>query len=211
MIAQMNSKLYLPILIIIMIIIAILSSFVLNTEELLFTSLSEQLTQTQINNVLDQNRKWNWIGYIFIPLFLLIKIALISSALYIGLFLFNQQTTHKKIFTIVTKAEFIFISAAIIKLLWFALKNQYTLEDIQYFYPLSALSIVGHEGLSPWFLYPFQTLNLFELAYWLLLAYFIGKEIKVSTDKAFKIVASSYGSGLLIWMVAVMFFTLNAS
>ena len=87
----------------------------------------------------------------------------------------------------------------------------YKLEDIQYFYPLSALNIVGYQDLEPWFIYPFQTLNLFEVTYWLILAYFIGKATQTSMDQGLKIVAYSYGSALLLWVVTVMFFTLNYS
>lgn len=76
---------------------------------------------------------------------------------------------------------------------------------------MSALNIIGYEGLQPWFIYPFQVLNLFELAYWVILAYLIGKELNENTDKGMSIVVSSYGVSLLIWVVGVMFFTLNIS
>lgn len=82
---------------------------------------------------------------------------------------------------------------------------------MQYFYPLSALNIIGYEGLQSWFIYPFQLINLFELAYWVILAYLIGKEFNENTDKGLSIVASSYGVSLLIWVVGMMFFTLNMS
>ena len=96
-------------------------------------------------------------------------------------------------------------------------QTNYTLEDLQYFYPLSTLNIVGYKGLEAWFIYPLQVLNLFEFAYWLLLSYFVGKLAFTEKDKGkpmdlgFKIVASSYGSALLLWVVVVMFFTLNYS
>ena len=60
------------------------------------------------------------------------------------------------------------------------------------------LNIIGSQGLEAWFIYPFQVLNLFEVAYWFILAYFIGKEINDTTEKGLSIVASSYGVGLLI-------------
>ena len=94
----------------------------------------------------------------------------------------------------------------------FELNGQpYTLEDLQYFYPFSTLNIIGYEGLEPWFIYPLQVLNLFELVYWLLLGYGLSKSLKTSMDAAMGIVVSSYGVGLLIWVVAVMFLTLNMS
>ena len=111
-----------------------------------------------------------------------------------------------------------FLGVGVLKIIWFYFfQTSYTLEDLQYFYPLSALNIVGYQGLESWFIYPLQVLNLFELAYWLLLAYFIGKLAFTEKDKGkpmdlgFKIVASSYGSALLLWVVVVMFFTLNYS
>jgi hypothetical protein len=90
-------------------------------------------------------------------------------------------------------------------------QTNYTLEDLQYFYPLSAINITGYENLKPWFVYPLQVLNLFEVAYWLVLAYLLGKEFKEDIYKGLTVVASSYGVGLVIWVVAVMFFTLNMS
>jgi hypothetical protein len=46
---------------------------------------------------------------------------------------------------------------------------------------------------------------VFELAYWLILAYFIGKITETNMDRGLKIVASSYGSALL-WVVVIMFY-----
>jgi hypothetical protein len=40
-------------------------------------------------------------------------------------------------------AEFVFLLVPIFKIIWFYFfQTNYTLEDIQYFYPLSALNIV---------------------------------------------------------------------
>lgn len=114
--------------------------------------------------------------------------------------------------------EYVFLLSIPFEIIYFKFFNtSATLEEIQYFYPLSALNIVGYQGLDSWFIYPLQVLNLFELAYWLLLAYFIGKLAFTSKDKGkpmdlgFKIVATSYGSALLLWVVVVMFFTLSYS
>jgi hypothetical protein len=112
----------------------------------------------------------------------------------------------------------VFLGVGVLKIVWFYFfQTNYTLEDLQYFYPLSALNIVGYKGLDAWLIYPLQVLNLFELAYWLLLSYFVGMLAFIEKykgkpmDLGFKIVASSYGSALLLWVVVVMFFTLNYS
>lgn len=193
-------------------IFAITSNKLLNSDELLINSLVEHFSSEQVQELLTFQQKWEWLGYVILPLLLLLKIAIISAILDLGCFLFGKEIKYKKLFNVVVKAEFIFLLVIIIKTAWFYFfQTDYTLEDLQYFYPLSALSIIGYEGLQPWFVYPFQVLNLFELAYWFILAYLLGKELESTTDKGLSIVASSYGVSLLIWVVGVMFITLNIS
>ena len=194
------------------ILLSFLSKWILNIDELLFNTLSEQFTVKQVENLMDMKRDWEWLGYVAILLLTSIKVIIIALVLDLGLFIYNRDLKFKTLFSIVLKAEYIFLFVIIFKTIWFLIfQPDFTLEDLQYFYPLSLLNIIGYEGMQPWFIYPFQILNLFELAYWFILAYLIGKEINSTTDKGFSIVASSYGVGLLIWVIGVMFFTLNMS
>lgn len=189
-----------------------LTKYFLNINQLVFKSLSNQFTSEQIQSILNIQDKWRWVSYLFLPFFIFIKTLIISSVLFMGVFLGLKEIEFKKIWTIVISAEFVFLLVPILKIAWFYLfQTNYTLEDIQYFYPLSALNIVGYKGLEAWLIYPFQVLNLFELAYWLILAYFIGKITETNMDRGLKIVASSYGSALFLWVVVIMFFTLNYS
>jgi hypothetical protein len=202
-----------------LILLGIITKSILNLDILFIESLSLTLSKNQINEYLDFQKKWQWISYAIIPLLLSIKTSLITSVLYIGTFFYSKvKVTFKQLFDAVVKAEFVFLGVGVLKIVWFCFfQTNYTLEDLQYFYPLSALNIVGYKGLEAWFVYPLQVLNLFELAYWLLLSYFVGKLAFTEKDKGkpmdlgFKIVASSYGSALLLWVVVVMFFTLNYS
>ncbi len=194
------------------IVLGFLSQEILKTDQLVINSLAERLTNDQIQDALNFKQKWQWINYVLLPLLLLIKISCIAAILDIGCFLFSQEIKYSRLFTAVVKAEFVFLLVFVLKTAWFYFFQQhYTLEDLQYFYPFSALSIIGYEDLQPWFIYPLQVANLFEVAYCLILAYLIGRELHVTTQKGLSIVASSYGTGLLIWVVGVMFFTLNMS
>ena len=195
------------------IVLSEITNKVLDFRGLLYNSLSEQLTHKQIQNYFDLQDKWQWVGYGIVFILILIKTCLISSTLYIGTFFFSKvELTFKQLWGFVISAEFVFLLVPVFKIIWFYFfQANYKLEDIQYFYPLSALNIVGYQDLEPWFIYPFQTLNLFEVTYWLILAYFIGKATQTSMDQGLKIVAYSYGSALLLWVVTVMFFTLNYS
>lgn len=195
------------------ILITELSKSILKFDELLYNSLAERLTSKQIEGYFELQTKWKWVGYIFVPIYILLKTSIIASVLYIGTFFFSEnEIKYHKLWDISIKAEFIFILVPVLKILWFYfIKINYTLEDFQYFYPLSALNITGYKGLELWYIYPFQILNLFEFFYWLLLAYFIGKTTETNMDRGLKIVLSSYGSTLLLWVAVVMFFTLNYS
>ncbi len=186
----------------------------LNTENLLTESLAQQLTQQQIEEVLNFQQKWQWLGYLIAPLLLLLKISIIAGVLDLGCFIFGKEIKYKKLFAVVVKAEFVFLLVIVCKTSWFYFfKTDYTLEDLQFFYPFSMLSITGYDGLQPWYIYPLQVVNLFEIVYWILLALMLDKLLSTAKDKntGIKIVASSYGVGLLIWVVVIMFFTLNMS
>jgi hypothetical protein len=203
---------YFLILVFLSIVLAEVYQIILNVDGLFISSLAEQFSYEQILKATNTQKKWEWISYLFILVLSLLKISIISAVLDIGCFFFEKEIKYKKLFNIVVKAEFIFLLVIVFKTAWFYFfQTDYNLEDLQYFYPLSALNYTGYEGLQPWFIYPFQVLNLFELAYWFILAFLIGKELNENTDKGFSIVASSYGVSLLIWVVGVMFLTLYMS
>jgi hypothetical protein len=184
----------------------------LDTNELIINSLSDELTREQISNIIENRSKWKWVGHLITPIFLLIKILLIAYLIDIGLFFYDFELDYREILKFVTISEFIFIIATLIKLGWFLnFANEYSLEDIKKFYPLSVLNIIGYDGLNSWYIYPLQVLNLFELAYLFTLSHFLSKKLKIIYDKGLSIIISSYGIGLLIWVIGVMFLTLNMS
>jgi hypothetical protein len=196
-----------------LIVLAEITNSVLDFKGLLYNSLSDQLTRTQIATMFEFQDQWHWLSWVFVPVFLVVKTSIIASVLYIGVFFFSKkQLSFGQLFGHVVTAELVFLLVPIFKMGWFYFfDTQYKLEDIQNFFPLSAINIIGYQGLEAWFIYPFQTLNLFEVAYWLLLAYFLGKATETNMDKGLKIVACSYGPALLLWVVVIMFFTLNYS
>lgn len=185
----------------------------LNIKMLLYNSFSEQLTKKQVQLILNIQNKWQWVTYFIAPFLLLIKTSLIASVVYIGAFFSKSlNVSFKQIWGAVLNAEFIFLLVPVSKIIWFRFCQTYfTLEDIQKFYPFSAINIIDYKGLEPWLIYPLQTLNLFEIAYIICLSYQIGSLTKTNADTGLKIVASSYIPALLLWVTIIMFFTLNFS
>ena len=211
----LRNDLYLK-LIVYSILLFLVNSFFTNffeIDKLFYFSLLQKATSKQVEVFFGYKEKWNWLIYVLVPISLIVKTIVIAVVLYIGTSFFSKTTTTiKQLCIIVIDAEFVFLLVPVFKIIWFYFfQTNYKLEDLQYFYPLSALNIVGYKGLESWFIYPFQTLNLFELAYWLILANYIGKATKTNMDNGLKIVACSYGPALLLWVVTIMFFTLNFS
>ena len=185
-------------------------SSTLISDDLYYNSLGEQFTYAKIDEILDQKDKWAWIGYVLIPVIYLIKFTLITFCLNVGILLSGYKVSFKKLFQITMYAEAIFLLPAIIKLLWFAfIQTDYTLEELQYFYPLSMLNLFEVGKLEAWWVYSFQVINVFEFGYLLLLAYGIGKQLDKSLNDALGFVLSTYGVGLLLWVVFITFLVVN--
>tara|TARA_R110002111_G_scaffold1335_5_gene9147 strand:+ start:532 stop:1062 length:531 start_codon:yes stop_codon:yes gene_type:complete len=157
-----KNQLYFFCLSLFVLFLVFISNNILNIDGLLINSLGDQVSNVQLYEVLELNKKWEWIGFMFIPVMLFLKIIVIAFIIDSGCFFFDKDIKYRKIFNIVVKAEFIFLLVIVFKTLWFYVFQQdYTLEDLQYFYPLSAINITGYQGLQPWFVYPLQVLNLF--------------------------------------------------
>ena len=182
------------------------------SDTLYYNAFADQLTYERINSIIEQNKKWSWIGYFLIPLLYLIKLSLISICLSLGNFFLNNHFRFKIFFNITVVAEIIFLLPVLIKLCWFLfVQTDYDLNDLTQFYPLSALTLVDSETIPRHWLAPLQTLNLFEVIYWCLLAYGVGDATGFSFKRSFGLVMSSYGVGLVLWIVLVMFLTITYS
>jgi hypothetical protein len=132
----------------------------------------------------------------------------------VGLFFYDSENNikYKKLLNVALLGEFILASVGYVKFFYFTLVNtNYSLVDIQQFYPLSFINFLDVENLEPWLVYPLQTVNLFEITYFFVLVYGMHKLLKNNYWKSFEITAASYGTGLLIWLGFVMFLMLNIS
>lgn len=193
------------------ILIFLNNKFIL-TEDLYHYSLGEQLTIERIEQLFLFQSNLEWISYVIISLSLIIKLSLITIALYTGVILSNLKVKLKSLFHIVLQAEFLFLFALSIKIYWmYFFMDNLSLKSLGHFYPLSIINFYKSNEIASWLVYPLQLVNLFELGYWLLLAYLLMDLIKKSFWKSFEFVLSTYGVALIIWVVFVVFLTLNFS
>ena len=205
-------KIFHPFLLLSLISVFIQAAFqyLLISDQLYFNALSEQLAYERIEELISQGKRWQWVGYAAVPVIYLIKFTLIAACLSIGHYLFTDRYIFRTFFEAVVMAELIFLVPMILKLLYFLFVHpDYTLNELGQFYPLSLLSVLNASAIEPYWLYPLQVLNLFEVAYWFLLAYNIREVLEKPFAEAFRLVAASYGSGLLLWVVLMVFLTVT--
>ena len=73
------------------ILLYLLSSYVLNLDKMFIHSLSEQLTFEQIQKILSIREKWQWVQYALVPLFIGVRVAIVSLLLDVGCLFFNEE------------------------------------------------------------------------------------------------------------------------
>ncbi|MCH3883483.1 hypothetical protein [Tenacibaculum aquimarinum] len=207
-----STKIYL-IISFFLLLITILSKKMIN-DELIISHFSDLFSIEQIESYIESQKKREWLMFLFPPLIILIRSSLVAICLNIGLFFYDteNETKFKQLFRVALLGEFIFVLVGYFKFYYFVfIKTEYTLQNLQQFYPFSYTNFLDLNKIAPWLVYPLQTINLFEIGYFFVLVYGLHKLLKNKYAKSFEIVAVSYGTGLLIWLGLVSFLTLNIS
>ncbi len=195
------------------IIVIWLSKTVLINETVFYNTYSEQLTIDRSLQLFENLKKFSWVSYVLIPIMLIIKFTLVSIVLYTGIFFYNlhYKITFGTIFKIVIASELIFIFAGVIKFLWFYLfAGNYDLNDIGFFYPLSLINLFKITEVSKVWIYPLQIVNLFQILYIIALSFGLRKIGHLSESESDKVVLSSYLPALALWIILVMFISIDA-
>lgn len=189
----------------------------IQTDALIAQNLSEKFTREIIANQLNLRQQWVWVAYIFIPIFLYLSTSLIALIilLVIELYYLNEnrpKVTFKDTWRIVLMAQWSTIASIFVKVFWFGFYHtQYTLEELQSFSPLSLINLFDRKTLDVWLIYPIQLFNVFEFIYWVILVIGIKKLLQRTWLKSVEMTLLSYGVALFIWVVVIMFVSLNFS
>jgi hypothetical protein len=194
-------------------LILYLSQTALVNEIVFFNTYSEQLTYDRAMELFNRMRSLVWVSYIITPVLLLLKFSAMSVLLYIGVFLndLHKEITLGKIFKVVIVSELVFIAASITKLLWFTFfADNYILDDMSFFYPLSLINLFNRTEVATYWIYPLQTVNIFQLVYVLLLALGLSRISSIKKEAADKVVLATYVPGIVVWMALIMFLSIDA-
>lgn len=134
-----------------------------------------------------------------------------SAVIYVGIKLTELEISFENCFKIVLITEIISITSAIARTLNFYIYPPISIDSLQNFNPLGLSSLLKNDTIPKYLIYPIQQLNLFEVGYWLLLAYGIKSFGNIEFKKALKITSLSYGVGLAIWCIFIVFLQLQFS
>ena len=169
------------------------------------------MNSDRIAEVLSAQNKYKFLSYLITPIFLIIKICILSAILFIYFFLSNEKIQYSDCMKIILIGEFVLIIAMIVRICCLIEMEPTDFDTLQYFTPLSIVQLINLKKLPKYLFYPMQLLNLFEVAYWLMLAYGIRAFTNWKFSKSLKSVAFSYGLTLLIWTVIIIFIQVQFS
>lgn len=136
-----------------------------------------------------------------VPLMYGLKFTVVAFILWTGCFMWGYKVTYSKCWKITMVAELVFFIPAIIKTIWFILIQPETnYFEFQSFYPLSLMSFLDYESVSDKYIYVNQSLNLFEIAYWIVLTYGVDFAARKKKSVANAIVFTTYVPLFFFWL-----------
>lgn len=208
---KINNTLYFWLLCALCTLFAFLSKQFLYTDQVYYYTLSEQFTSEQIHKFITyQNETWRLIvGYSFIPLLIIIRVLYTSFCLFIGNLVNESHWKYKKVYTISLKADIAFTLSQICNFYYYAISDNFkSVEDLSV-NCCSLLKIVGIKNIPTWLVFAYNSINVFELIYIVLLILFIKSCFQITYLKSSIFVLLTYCIGNYLFVAGLTFLYLN--
>jgi hypothetical protein len=195
-------------------VILYLSRAGLINEIVFYNTFSEQFTYDRSLKLFEDMKRFSWIGYVLSPVILLLKFSLVSIVIYIGIVFIDirEKISLGTVFKVVIASEVIFICAGFSKFLWFYLfAGNYDLNDLGFFYPLSLINFFKTGDVNKIWIFPLQTVNLFQIVYIISISFGLHKVCQIRKAESEKIVLISYLPAMVLWVALIMFISIETS
>ncbi|MBK7872239.1 MAG: hypothetical protein IPJ74_16980 [Saprospiraceae bacterium] len=183
----------------------ILNRFVL-TDQFFYDSFIHELTIEQIQEATNMARSFSWTVFLWTPVNILLQIVFIAICINVGALLLRYNISFKAIFGVVAKSFIVFVISKVIMIAVFIIRGLQSVEDLNYMPRLSLYDVVNSSALPEWAIYPLQIINLVVLAFILLTAFGLNQIDKRGIQRWIPFVLGTYGTGLAIWAIFVVFF-----
>ncbi len=210
-ILRADKWLYYTIIILVFILSVYITNQFLYLDYLYYDNLEEQFTLDQIKNIIMVAKKWQIYGYLIIPFVIIIRILYTSFCFSIGNLIQESHWSFQSLFNISLKADIVFCLSPICNFYYYSLTNDYNSIDDLGVNCFSFLKLTGRENIPNWLIMAFNSINLFELIYIVLLIVLIQGCFQISYLKATVFVLLTYCIGNYFYIVGMTFLYLNFS
>lgn len=174
-------------------------------QDILYNTLASDLTVEEIDKLSQTAHSYSWTNFVWAPLSILVQIFLVAVCINIGTLLLRYQIRFKEIFGIVARAFAVFAIARLLLIGAYFYFGVNDLSDLDYVSQLSLYAILDHQALPDWTVFPLQTVNLFQIAFILLLALGLNTLQHRGMKRWIPFVLGTYGTGLAIFVVLFIF------
>lgn len=160
------------------------------------------------NKILNQFTKYRWLLFFIPPLIVLIRIFSVSISLFVGgvVWKHEKKIKYSMFVNISQKADLIFIISAMLYSILLILYDNKIAEDT--FRYTSALCFFDLDIIDSWLIIPIGVINVFELIYFLFLSKLLSISLNESYYNSMNFVISTYGFGLILYILFMIFIVL---
>lgn len=143
-----------------------------------------------------------------IPIVYALKFTVVGFILWTGCFMWGYKVTYTKCWQITMIAELVFFVPTLLKIFWFLfVETDPNYFQYQAFYPFSYMNFFNYQDVPKKYIYANQALNIFEIAYWIVLTYGVDFAARKKKSIANAIVFTTYVPLFLFWL----WFNINIS
>ena len=182
---------------------------VLLTDALFYNSFGEQMAYERIEELITRKEQYQWLTYALIPVLLLVQLFLISLCLNVGTILYEYKIGFKKLFRMMAQGSVWLALIGVLQLVPLYFSEVQTLDQMGQIDWFSLAALFSETELPLWLLLPLKLLSLLTLLTLLILAggmhYLSGRPYR----KMLGFVALTYGLGMILLVLLLVFLQLN--
>lgn len=181
------------------------------SKDLVYRTYAEAISYDRIEQIFKKKERLEWVVFVLTPIFLIVKVFYFACALTVSSTLIINKLDFRANFNILLKSEITFCAmllARVISINFFI--NVNSLDDLNYT-PFSLLNYLNKQNIPKYYHYGLQLINIWEVLYSFLTIQLIRTYYEVSTAKASQIFLSGYLGSLLLWVIAILFLTIQFS
>ena len=181
------------------------------TKEVFYNTLGEQLTIERIDEMLEKQSESKFISYLLIPFTTGFQVFLVAFCLNCGTIMMSYKTGFRPLFALVMRSSVVFLIWKLMMTFILLFIQIQVFDDLITTNKFALSGFVDKESIPKWLIYPLSIINIFEVAFWALLALGMSRLLEKSFKSSLSFVATTYGLGLLTWVLFILFLQVSLS